>query len=218
MKGLSQLMRQAQEMQANMQKAQDELAATEVEGVAGGGMVKVVVTCKHEVRRVTIEDSAAQRRQGDARGPRGGRVQRREPQGRADRAAEAVVGHGRYGIAGRVEAAVLSDVPDVYSPLLNQLIEAFQCLPGVGSKTAQRMAFHLLDKDREARRPPRRDARARRALDPQLRALPNVDRGSPSAASAAATSAIAVSCASSRRPPTCWRSSSPGRTAARISC
>ena len=57
MKGLSQLMRQAQEMQANMQKAQDELAATEVEGVAGGGMVRVVVTCKHEVRRVSIEDS-----------------------------------------------------------------------------------------------------------------------------------------------------------------
>lgn len=57
MKGLSQLMRQAQEMQANMQKAQDELAATEVEGVSGGGMVKVIVTCKHEVRRVTIEDS-----------------------------------------------------------------------------------------------------------------------------------------------------------------
>ena len=55
MKGLSQLMRQAQEMQANMQKAQDELASTEVEGSAGGGMVKVTVTCKHEVRRVTIE-------------------------------------------------------------------------------------------------------------------------------------------------------------------
>jgi hypothetical protein len=55
MKGLSQLMRQAQEMQANMQKAQNELAATEVEGMAGGGMVKVIVTCKYEVRRVTIE-------------------------------------------------------------------------------------------------------------------------------------------------------------------
>jgi recombination protein RecR len=41
-------------------------------------------------------------------------------------------------------------VADVYSPLLSQLIEAFQCLPGVGSKTAQRMAFHLLDKDRDA--------------------------------------------------------------------
>jgi DNA-binding YbaB/EbfC family protein len=55
MKGLSQLMRQAQAMQANMQKAQDELASTEVEGTAGGGMVKVIVTCKHEVKRVTIE-------------------------------------------------------------------------------------------------------------------------------------------------------------------
>ena len=57
MKGLSQLMRQAQEMQANMQKAQNELAAMEVEGSAGGGMVKVVLTCKYEVRRVTIEDA-----------------------------------------------------------------------------------------------------------------------------------------------------------------
>jgi DNA-binding YbaB/EbfC family protein len=57
MKGLSQLMRQAQEMQATMQKAQNELATIEVEGIAGGGMVKVVVTCKHEVRRVTIEES-----------------------------------------------------------------------------------------------------------------------------------------------------------------
>ena len=55
MKNLSQLMRQAQAMQANMQKAQDELASIEVEGTAGGGMVKVLVTCKHEVKRVTIE-------------------------------------------------------------------------------------------------------------------------------------------------------------------
>ncbi len=38
---------------------------------------------------------------------------------------------------------------DGYSPLLNQLIQALQCLPGVGAKSAQRMAFHLLDKDRE---------------------------------------------------------------------
>ena len=53
MKGLSHLMRQAQEMQANMQRAQEQLAAIEVEGAAGGGMVKVVVTCKHEVKRVT---------------------------------------------------------------------------------------------------------------------------------------------------------------------
>lgn len=57
MKGLSQLMKQAQEMQENMQRAQDELGQIEVEGQAGGGMVKVVQTCKHEVRRVAIEAS-----------------------------------------------------------------------------------------------------------------------------------------------------------------
>lgn len=57
MKGLPQLMRQAQEMQAKVQKAQEELASLEVEGVAGGGMVKVTVTCKHQVRRVTIEQA-----------------------------------------------------------------------------------------------------------------------------------------------------------------
>lgn len=55
MKGLGHLMRQAQEMQANMQKAQEELASIEVEGQSGGGMVKVCMTCKHEVRSVEIE-------------------------------------------------------------------------------------------------------------------------------------------------------------------
>ena len=45
MKGLGQLMKQAQEMQANMQKAQEELAAMEVSGSAGGGMVEVSMTC-----------------------------------------------------------------------------------------------------------------------------------------------------------------------------
>lgn len=56
MKGLGQLMKQAQQMQENMQKAQDELAALEVTGEAGGGMVKVLMTCKHDVRRLEIED------------------------------------------------------------------------------------------------------------------------------------------------------------------
>jgi DNA-binding YbaB/EbfC family protein len=55
MKGLGQLMRQAQEMQANVQKAQEELASIEVDGQSGGGMVKVRMTCKYEVRGVEIE-------------------------------------------------------------------------------------------------------------------------------------------------------------------
>jgi len=55
MKGLGQLMKQAQAMQENMQRLQEELAAEEVEGQAGGGMVRILGTCKHEIRRVTIE-------------------------------------------------------------------------------------------------------------------------------------------------------------------
>jgi nucleoid-associated protein EbfC len=55
--GLGGLMKQAQQMQANMKKAQDELATVEVEGQAGSGMVKVTMTCAHEVRRVKLDDS-----------------------------------------------------------------------------------------------------------------------------------------------------------------
>jgi DNA-binding YbaB/EbfC family protein len=55
MKGLGQLMKQAQAMQENMQKLQDELAALEVEGQSGGGMVRIVGTCKHQIRSVSIE-------------------------------------------------------------------------------------------------------------------------------------------------------------------
>jgi len=55
--GLGNLMKQAQEMQANMQKAQEELANVEVTGQAGGGMVQITMTGKHDVKRVSIEDS-----------------------------------------------------------------------------------------------------------------------------------------------------------------
>jgi nucleoid-associated protein EbfC len=55
--GLSGIMKQAQQMQQNMQKVQAELAGVEVEGQAGSGMVKVTMTCAHEVRRVSLSDS-----------------------------------------------------------------------------------------------------------------------------------------------------------------
>lgn len=54
---INQLMKQAQAMQANMQKVQDEIAGLEVIGEAGGGMVKVTMTGRHETRRVQIEPS-----------------------------------------------------------------------------------------------------------------------------------------------------------------
>ena len=51
------LMKQAQQMQDNLKKAQEELANIEVEGQSGAGMVKVVMTCRHDVKRVTIDES-----------------------------------------------------------------------------------------------------------------------------------------------------------------
>ena len=54
---LAGLMKQAQAMQDNMKKAQEELALMEVEGQSGAGLVKVVMTCKHDVKRITIDPS-----------------------------------------------------------------------------------------------------------------------------------------------------------------
>tara|TARA_R110002111_G_scaffold77888_1_gene123603 strand:- start:352 stop:660 length:309 start_codon:yes stop_codon:yes gene_type:complete len=58
--GMGNLMKQAQQMQANMEKAQQELANVEVTGQSGGGMVKIVMTGKHDVKRVIIEDALFQ--------------------------------------------------------------------------------------------------------------------------------------------------------------
>jgi DNA-binding YbaB/EbfC family protein len=58
--GLGNLMKQAQEMQENMRRAQEELAKIEVTGTAGGGLVNVTMTCRHDVRKVSIDDSLMQ--------------------------------------------------------------------------------------------------------------------------------------------------------------
>lgn len=58
MKGqLAGLMKQAQAMQDNLRRAQEELATIEVEGQSGAGLVKVTMTCKHDVKRVAIDPS-----------------------------------------------------------------------------------------------------------------------------------------------------------------
>jgi hypothetical protein len=54
---LAGLMKQAQAMQDNLKRAQEELAHTEVEGQSGGGLVKVTMTCRHDVKRVAIDPS-----------------------------------------------------------------------------------------------------------------------------------------------------------------
>jgi nucleoid-associated protein EbfC len=57
MKGLGDIMKQAQEMQANMQKMQEDLAKQEVTGAAGAGLVSVVMNGRHDVKRVNIDAS-----------------------------------------------------------------------------------------------------------------------------------------------------------------
>ena len=54
---LAGLMKQAQQMQDNMKKAQEQLAAIEVEGQSGAGLVKVLINCRNDVKRVTIDPS-----------------------------------------------------------------------------------------------------------------------------------------------------------------
>jgi len=55
--GLGDLMKQAQQMQENMKSMQEQLAAVEIEGQSGAGMVKVTMTCRHDVKRVAIDQS-----------------------------------------------------------------------------------------------------------------------------------------------------------------
>ncbi len=55
--GIGQLMKQAQQMQADMQKAQEEMGSLIVTGESGAGMVRITMTCRHEVKSLEIDDS-----------------------------------------------------------------------------------------------------------------------------------------------------------------
>lgn len=55
--GIGNLMKQAQKMQENLKRAQEEIAAMEIEGESGGGLVRVLMNGRHEVRRVAVDDS-----------------------------------------------------------------------------------------------------------------------------------------------------------------
>jgi len=67
MKGsITDLMQQAQNMQAEIQKAQEEMAKAEVRGEAGAGLVTVVMTGRHDVKRVVIDDAVFSSKSGHA--------------------------------------------------------------------------------------------------------------------------------------------------------
>lgn len=141
--GLGNLMKQAQQMQEKMQKMQEEIAQLEVTGESGAGLVKVTINGAHNCRRgdrpSLLEDDKR-----DARRHGGCRVQRRRAPYRRDPEREDGFRFCRYATAAGLQDAVLMQT----SPLLTQLMEALRCLPGVGPKSAQRMAFTLLQRDR----------------------------------------------------------------------
>ena len=55
--GMGNMMKQAQQMQANLQKAQSELANIDVEGLSGNGLVKINISCKNDIKKVTLDPS-----------------------------------------------------------------------------------------------------------------------------------------------------------------
>ena len=126
--GLGNLMKQAQQMQEKMQKMQEEIAQLEVTGESGAGLVKVTINGAHNCRRVEIDPSLLED----------------DKEMLEDPEREDGFRFCRYATAARLQDAVLMQT----SPLLTQLMEALRCLPGVGPKSAQRMAFTLLQRDR----------------------------------------------------------------------
>ena len=145
--GIGNIMKQAQKMQEEMQKAQQEIARMEVVGQSGGGLVKVTMTGQHELRRVEIDDSLMSDDKEMLEDLIAAAVN--DASQRVERESKERMSGFNCGVepACRYEAAFLT-MSESGSDLVSLLIESLRCLPGVGPKSAQRMAFHLLQRDR----------------------------------------------------------------------
>src|SRR3989442_12902943 len=131
------LMRQAQQMQENMRKLQDELASVQVEGQSGAGMVKVTMTCRHDVKRVSIDPSLLADDKDMLEDLVAAAVND------AARKVEAAVQEKMSTLTGGLGLPPGTNLPflpnEMKSPTaLDELIEALRWLPGGGPKSAQR--------------------------------------------------------------------------------
>lgn len=136
-------MKQAQQMQEKMQKMQEEIAQLEVTGESGAGLVKVTINGAHNCRRVEIDPSLLEDDKEmleDLVAAAFNDAARRIEETQKEKMASVSAGMQLPPL----QDAVLMQT----SPLLTQLMEALRCLPGVGPKSAQRMAFTLLQRDR----------------------------------------------------------------------
>ena len=209
---LAGLMKQAQQMQDNMKKAQEELAQIEVEGQSGAGLVKVVMTCRHDVKRVTIDPSLLTRTRTCWRTwsrrrsttPCAGRGHDAGEDGGLTRACRAA-GLQAAVLTGHVGPIARSASVHAFEPVsgLDELAQALRCLPGVGPKAAQRMALHLLQHDRDGAARLASALSTRPRARPPLRALQHVHRGRALRALPVGASATRRCSASSRRRPIC---------------
>ena len=165
---MQQMLKQVQKMQADMARAQEELAAAEVEASAGGGMVTVRVSGALVVKEIRIDPAAIDPddpellvRHGARRGQRGaarGAGARGPEDGRRDRAAST---------SARSAASDCPAFERAYAPPIQRLVTELSKLPGIGNRTAQRLAFHILraaDADAAALAPAIREVKERIGL------------------------------------------------------
>ena len=147
--GLGQLMKQAQKLQEDLQQAQNELASMEVVGESGAGMVAVTMTGRHDVRSVRIDPALMGEDKEMLEDLIAAAMNDAVHKVDARDAGSVFRARVRSQSSARPEAAVLAPRPMALSPVISRLIEALRCLPGVGPKSAQRMAFHLLQRNRK---------------------------------------------------------------------
>ena len=136
------MMKQAQKMQESMLKAQEEIAQMESTGTAGGGMVTATVTGTSTLKSIEIKPDVVDPDDIDMLQDLVVAAVNEALKAASDKSD--VCHHGRYRRrSGR------SAVMELFAPPVERLIEEFAKLPGIGQKTAQRLAFHVLDLPRE---------------------------------------------------------------------
>ena len=137
------MMRQAQRLQAQLQKAQEELESMTVEGSAGGGVIKVVMSGKQVVESVTIEPGGRRGHRPAAR-PGGRRSKRRLQQDPGTCRRKDGRHHRGHEDSGAGIAAMSMGPLPASSPSLSRLVQELHKLPGIGPKSAQRLAYHII--------------------------------------------------------------------------